>query len=165
MSIEGEIVKGYLDSVVSDMKSDMTNKGPAPFRNMNATRETSNSIKSKVVETPSLIIGTITANRSLLVLETGRKPGKFPPVDSIRKWIVDKGIVPKGISVDSLAFLIGRKIAREGTNIFKTGGTGIISDNITQKGIQGMFEQLFNAKRLQVSKQLGDDLKNIDDGN
>lgn len=70
-------------------------------------------------------------------VEYGRKAGKFPPLDSIERWIKVKGIQPMtrtqtsikrwtqhrgsirrndgGIpSIKSLAYLIGRKIANEG---------------------------------------------------
>ena len=54
-------------------------------------------------------------------VEYGRKPGgKFPPRSAILKWIKDKPIIPrpdargKLPTPQSLAFLIGRKIAREG---------------------------------------------------
>ena len=48
----------------------------------------------------------------------GRGPGGFPPIDNIKDWIEAKPIVfdPSEISLNSLAFLISRKIAREGTN-------------------------------------------------
>lgn len=52
-------------------------------------------------------------------VEYGRKPGKFPPPDKILDWIKIKPIIPrpnKGItpSQKQLAFLISRKIARDG---------------------------------------------------
>ena len=54
-------------------------------------------------------------------VEEGRKPGKFPPLDKIEEWIRIKPVAPypdaKGRvpSNQQLAFLIGRKIAEEGT--------------------------------------------------
>lgn len=48
----------------------------------------------------------------------GRKPGSFPPIQSILEWIDAKHIEVVEISKKSLAFLIARKIARLGTNIF-----------------------------------------------
>lgn len=54
-------------------------------------------------------------------VEEGRGPGKFPPPDAIRNWIEIKplsiqpdlnGRVP---TVEQVGFLIGRKIAQEGT--------------------------------------------------
>lgn len=57
-------------------------------------------------------------------VETGRGPGKFPPVEDILDWIEAKPILPKPYTLPSgrqviptneqLAFLIGRKIAEEG---------------------------------------------------
>lgn len=52
-------------------------------------------------------------------IEYGRKPGKFPPPDVIREWVKVKPVVPRPIdgitpTNNQLAYLIGRKIAREG---------------------------------------------------
>ena len=44
----------------------------------------------------------------------GRKAGKFPPVDVIRRWVEIKGIA-SGNAIKSVAFLIGRAIMRQGT--------------------------------------------------
>lgn len=54
-------------------------------------------------------------------IEEGRGPGKFPPLDKIEEWIRIKPVAPypdsrgKVPSNKQLAFLIGRKIAEEGT--------------------------------------------------
>lgn len=66
-------------------------------------------------------------------VENGRGPGKFPPIDKIKEWIEVKPVIPQVMtltrhtktkgdvtyevlpSVSQLAFLIGRKIATEGT--------------------------------------------------
>ena len=54
-------------------------------------------------------------------VEEGRGPGKFPPLDKIEEWIEIKPIAPypdtqgRVPSNKQLAFLIGRKIANEGT--------------------------------------------------
>lgn len=54
-------------------------------------------------------------------VEEGRAPGKFPPLGKIEEWIRIKPVSPypdaKGRvpSNEQLAFLIGRKIAEEGT--------------------------------------------------
>lgn len=53
-------------------------------------------------------------------VEQGRKPGKFPPPDKIRKWIEVKPILPSPMkngklpTLNQLAYLIGRKIATKG---------------------------------------------------
>lgn len=54
-------------------------------------------------------------------VEEGRGPGKFPPLDKIEEWIRIKPVAPypdsqgRVPSNKQLAFLIGRKIAEEGT--------------------------------------------------
>lgn len=50
--------------------------------------------------------------------KVGRRPGRFPPIDAILNWIHEKGI-SSDIPEKSLAFLIARKIARAGTQIFQ----------------------------------------------
>ncbi len=74
-------------------------------------------------------------------LVNGRKPGKFPPVKIIEKWIYDKGITPAGISYSSLAFLIARKIAKEGTEYFKE-GTDLVEAVITPERIQSILDKV-----------------------
>ena len=76
-------------------------------------------------------------------LVEGRAPGKFPPIAAIRQWIEDKGIIPfDNISISSLAFLIARKIAREGTNYFQDGGTDLVSSVITPQRIQQIIDNV-----------------------
>ena len=60
------------------------------------------------------------------------KAGKAPPRKVIEQWIVDKGII-SDISTKSLAFLIQRKIAREGTTIAQQGGSDLVSGILTDK--------------------------------
>ena len=52
-------------------------------------------------------------------VEYGRKPGKFPPINAIRQWIRVKPILPRPYkgkvpTENQLAYLIGRKIAKDG---------------------------------------------------
>ena len=55
-------------------------------------------------------------------VENGRGPGGFPPPPAIQKWIEIKPVTPtpgadgRTPTVQQLTFLIGRKIAREGTD-------------------------------------------------
>lgn len=53
-------------------------------------------------------------------VEYGRSPGRFPPPDKILEWVRIKPVLPRPLSdgriptEKQLAYLIGRKIAREG---------------------------------------------------
>ena len=78
--------------------------------------------------------------------EYGRAPGRFPPIEAISRWIDAKGIIPQDISKKSLAFLIARKIAREGTKLFRQGEpSGVITDNITEDRMASL-QQVFADK-------------------
>jgi hypothetical protein len=57
-------------------------------------------------------------------LDTGRGPGKFPPITPLIKWAQSKfGVDEK--EAKSIAFLVGRKISELGTEIFMNKGQGI----------------------------------------
>lgn len=53
-------------------------------------------------------------------VENGRRPGKFPPMNKILEWIKIKPVIPRPMNglkpptKPQLAFLIARKIARDG---------------------------------------------------
>lgn len=79
-----------------------------------ASGEFGNSVESTVIETPKGYNIKITGAKQAYWMENGRQPGKFPPIDAIRKWVKDKGIVASNISENSLSFLIARKIADNG---------------------------------------------------
>jgi hypothetical protein len=98
----------------------------------NVTGTMSNSLQYRIDDSGLTIYST---EKYFTVLETGRKPGKRPPIDVVEKWIVDKGIIPDGgISTRSLAFLIARKIGEDGTIIHQQGGkSGVISDAINEQ--------------------------------
>jgi hypothetical protein len=82
-------------------------------------------------------------------LESGRSSGKFPPIDVIKQWILDKGINFENITLSSLAFLIARKISREGWNRQGYGGIELISEVITPNRIQSIIDKV---GALEVSK-------------
>ena len=78
-------------------------------------------------------------------LETGRKPGKFPPINAIEQWIKDKGIenqIQGQISISSLAFLIARKIAQSGWKREQYGGVELISSVVTDERIQKIIDEV-----------------------
>lgn len=82
------------------------------------------------------------------VLETGRKPGKRPPIDVILQWIKDKPIA-SDINPKSLAFLIARKIGEEGSLLYRQGGkSGVISDVINDQTVkEGLVDVLTDRFR------------------
>lgn len=90
-------------------------------------------------------------------LETGRKSGKFPPIDAIKKWIEDKGIANRiqgEISVSSLAFLIARKISREGWKREQFGGVELISQVVTDQRMQKIIDEVGVEQALKYTTEI-----------
>jgi len=99
----------------------------------------------------------------LKYLVTGRGPGKFPPPDKMTDWVNSNPDVLerarqtfKYLTAQQLGFLIGRKISREGTDIFTGKKQGIDLLGVLE---QSMPELLKDLARNEVIK-IATDLKN-----
>lgn len=82
-----------------------------------------------------------------------RGPGKQPPGEAIEQWIVAKGIasrLEKEITLSSLAFLIARKIAREGWKR----QNGIVDSVVTPERIQQVIDKVGPAFIMEFSKSI-----------
>jgi hypothetical protein len=94
---------------------------------------------------------TIKANKNILALQNGRKPsangqkGSKVLFDQILKWIDDKGLA-YDIKKESLAFLITRKIHREGYE----GTPGLIDDVVNDELITKIEEKLGIAVKQNI---------------
>lgn len=91
-------------------------------------------------------------------LVQGREPGAMPPIQNLVEWIEAKPITPRdNISVESLAWAIAKKIAREGTNYFPE-GTDLVEAVITKERIQKIIdnvgELLINDFKLEINEAL-----------
>ena len=65
------------------------------------------------------------------------------------------------ISISSLAFLIARKIAREGTKYFKQGGTDLVDAVYTEQRIQMIINKVGEAATITIVKKIENELKTI----
>ena len=100
------------------------------------------------------VIGILYGPDHIEFAERGRGPGKPPPPDKIVDWIEKEGITADGISTESLAFLIGRKMAQEGSLLHRTGKrSGVISETIKQVDIDNLMKQITEAVGQSVYSQ------------
>lgn len=89
---------------------------------VNSTRKLYNNITVSVEEKGRFFIVSLNLEDYWKYIEYGRGPGKFPPIDEILNWITVKPVMARENDLGqipserSLAFLIARKIAREGTD-------------------------------------------------
>ena len=78
-------------------------------------------------------------------LEFGRRAGKQPPSKAIEQWIRDKGLDSRltgKMTVSGLAYIIARKIAREGWRREKYGGVELISQVVTPERMQTIIDRV-----------------------
>ena len=82
------------------------------------------------------------AKLSGYVYLAGRNAGRQPPIQAIEQWLIQKGIKPieDKMKISTLAFLIARKIAKNGTK--KENHLAIYDQVITPQRIQEIFEKI-----------------------
>nr|DAT23348.1 MAG TPA: hypothetical protein [Caudoviricetes sp.] len=107
-----ELVSSELEALKQKVIENQKNSGQV------ASGRTIASMKVEVTEDGGVLWG----RSPFGTLETGRKPGKVPAGfwKIIRQWMDDKGIQVQ--KPDSFAYLVARKIANEGTQLFRNGG-------------------------------------------
>lgn len=142
------ILKKYGVIIVDQSVNDIKNKPITKYGAANASGKLAKSIRYEVDKG----ILTVTGLDYSYYVEKGRKPGKFPPKQPILDWIEAKGIVAD-ISKESLAFLIQRKIAKEGTTAYQQGGTKLFEDILNPKLIGELQSDLvLTFKNVLVSQ-------------
>ncbi len=86
-------------------------------------------------------------------LENGRPPGKMPPVQSILEWVKVKPVLPTNkITQEQLAFLIARKIGREGTK-----AKHYLKDSLNKQ--DNITERIAEAFREDIRETLKENFK------
>lgn len=102
----------------------------------NSSGKLASSMRWKTQINGSFYLITIILPDYATYLEDGRKPGKFPPIEEIKKWIKIKPVLPQPLkngklpTTSQLAFLIARKISLKGTK-----GTGLIKRTMDSFGL------------------------------
>ncbi len=130
------ILEDIGNELIEEIRKRLSDKG------INATGNASRSLNAKVTNIKLEIKG----DRYIGALDEGRPPGRFPPVDAIRDWVAQKlGI--SGNENNSIAYLVGRKIANEGTSIYQDKSQGIELKTIVDMGIE-LIKKRITAKFL-----------------
>lgn len=107
------------------------------------------------------ISGTFWAADYLKYLVTGRGPGKFPPPTKMLDWVqANPDVLERAkqtyrhLTAEGLAFLIGRKIAREGTDIFQGKKQGIDLLGVLEANMPELLEQLARNEVVKIATDL-----------
>lgn len=127
-----ELVSSELEALKQKVIENQKNSG------LVASGRTIASMKVEVTEDGGILWG----RSAFGTLETGRKGGKVPAGfwKIIRQWMDDKGIQVE--KPDSFAYLVARKIAREGTQLFRNGGRSDIYSSEIKGTIERMSDKI-----------------------
>ncbi len=108
------VLQEYGAAVVEKYREELAARGK------NASGELADSVRYIVKRDAAVYAVDLSLADYWQYVEYGRRPGKFPPPDKILEWVRVKPVIPRPMvngklpTEKQLAFLIGRKIAREG---------------------------------------------------
>jgi len=161
ISLEKEL-QNELIFIIRDLILSYDEKG------LRASGKFADSLKGELINLPNKYELLITGEEYAGAMEHGRSPstggdGSLKAI--IRQWIDDKKIIPKkGISKDSLAFLITRKIHQEGITVPNQFNKGKVIEDVLIGN--GKFENPLERIRskfndIYVSNIYSDIVKNL----
>lgn len=113
-----------------------------------ASGRTSGSMHTVISENRGILFGRMAFG----TLETGRKSGKVPAgfYQIIKQWVIDKGISFDSQSErNSFAYLVSRKIAREGTQLYRTGAEADVYTTEVPETIERIKDRVGFLMRLE----------------
>lgn len=113
------ILEGIMTSSRNSIASAIVSEGA------NASGRTIASLHSEVVEDEEGMSARLYGRQAFHTLERGRAGGRVPRGfrHIIRQWMIDKGIDMGGDTRNnSFAYFVARKIALEGTKLYRRGG-------------------------------------------
>lgn len=141
-----EQIKLLLENIKSDIIQDQVDK------RIIASGGSAASLTVDAKETS----GELSGSESFYYQWKGRGPGKPPPTNVILEWIESKRIQPDGISIESLAFLIARKIGNEGSDIYLRERPGLALDQIFESNLELFEKEIEEVYAQKLSKQIED---------
>jgi hypothetical protein len=119
----------------------------------NASGDTSRSLQSTLIGKDRV---QVTGKPFIYVVETGRKAGKMPPVSQILKW-VQTGKVSFSGTATSFAWAVSRKIAEQGSSLFRKGGReDIITPAIDDQRVDDLQKEIADISLDLVVKSIKD---------
>lgn len=150
MLTPAQAISKLLENVRAEIIDDQETKG------LRASGQSARSLKTKTREISGTIKGTLTGAAYFTFQEQGRRPGKMPPVQSIRDWIEAKGIQVD--NKESLAWAIAKKIAKEGSDIYQNKRPALATEQIIEIEIEKsrpeINKAIFDYFRTETTKVL-----------
>jgi len=133
------LISKHLNDLKENIKVEME------YKNLDNTGNASKSLEVKGTQ--------LLGNDYIYFLDQGRRPGKFPPVATLVQWVRSK-LGLEGTEAKQVAFLVGRKISREGTDIFKDKSKGLQLDELIDDMIENLLEETLDIAKVEALKFL-----------
>ena len=148
-----KILKSALNDARDSIRANLLSTGT------NASGRTSESLEV-VVEGD---VGILYGRQAFGTVETGRKGGKIPAGfrDIIYQWMQDKGVHAE-VTVNrsqrsadmSMAYHIAKKIAREGSKLYRDGGRNDIYSNVLPLTIERVRKEVTDIYIININSIL-----------
>lgn len=140
----------FADETISIIQGNMSSTGT------NASGDTSKSLKRESGKESVKVTG----KAFIFVVETGRKPGKMPPVNELVKWL-ESGKASFTGKIESVAWAISKTIAKHGSSLFRKGGReDIITPALDDKRIDQLTSDIADIELGKTVKVIEDGIKN-----
>ena len=165
----GLVVREIALKIIADLQQSIRSTSPTSYGPMNNTEQALKSLRYKWEGNHLIIYSTMVGYNYIMTLEHGRGPTKEGATagnptlrEGLLIWIKSRGIQPVDITQESLAYLMARKIHREGTQVYreytlKGKGTGILSNII---GNPDYYQKnILRPMREELSRQFTKELQ------
>lgn len=138
-----EVIISSLNNIVEDLKSDAANKGQ---------KIPVSSFRVVTTEDGAQLIGA----DYFKYLVLGRGPGKAPPPDKMLEWVNSESAFSTFTEIEkrSLAYVVGQKIAREGTDIYQGKKPGIDFLGVLEKNMPDLLRELVKNQAINIQTSL-----------
>lgn len=136
-----KLVEDFNDSIIETLN----------VKKINDTREAARSLHVKHGKDFVQSIGIF----YIEFLETGRFPGKMPPLAPIEDWVERKlGIDYLDSDFDGVVYAIRKKIADMGTRIYQNNSRGLEIGKKIVNLRKAINEEVQNAVKIEIQKKL-----------
>lgn len=144
IELELDNIKQIANQIVELYRKQLVDKG------IPASGALGNTASIEVEISGTKLIISINLEDYWKYVEYGRRSGKMPPIDKIENWIHIKPVIPKPFNgkvpnTRQLAFLIARKIGRDGTKARRPLEATVYSDD---------FEAIIDEIKSEITRQL-----------
>lgn len=155
------IFQSFAEQTVKGIQDNIRNKRVTKYGSMSASGQAADSVRYRLTETGFQIYVSGKAVAYFDTLETGRKSGKAPPSSALKEWVETRNLPSLWkMSADSIAFLVARKIGKEGTTVYQQGGgTGIIKDFINPERLKELRDSVIPILIEDITKMILGELK------